>query len=116
MREGWMKVLEVVDKRKAREMAVTHGIQLANAETVHLARETKATVLLANEEEARELATEFGLEVKGCLGLLAEAARRNLISVKDAKKDAKRLMEEGYRISEDVLKEFYNILKPKGSK
>jgi len=37
MHEGWIKVLDVVDKRKAREMAVTHRIHLANAETVQLA-------------------------------------------------------------------------------
>jgi hypothetical protein len=47
--------------------------------------------------EVRELAAEFGLEVRGCLGLLAEAARRELISVKEAKRDAKRLIEEGSR-------------------
>jgi predicted nucleic acid-binding protein len=56
----------VIDKWKAREMAVTHGIHLANAETVQLAREVKASILLANEEEVRDLAAEFGLEVRGC--------------------------------------------------
>jgi len=110
MHEGWIKVLDVVDKWKAREMAVTRRIHLANAETVQLAREVKASILLADEKEVRELAAEFGLEVRGCLGLLAEAARRELISVKEAKRDAKRLIEEGYRISEEVLKEFYIML------
>jgi predicted nucleic acid-binding protein len=110
VREGWIKVLDVVDKWKVREMAATHRIHLANAETVQLAREAKASVLLADEEEVRELAIEFGLEVRGCLGLLVEAARRELMSVKEAKKDAERLIEEGYRISEEVLKEFYIML------
>jgi len=114
--EGWIKVLDVVDKWKAREMAVTRRIHLANAETVQLAREVKANILLADEEEVRELAAEFGLEVRGCLGLLAEAARRELISVKEAKQDAKRLIEEGYRISEEVLKEFYTMLQSEESK
>ncbi|MGC9346309.1 MAG: DUF3368 domain-containing protein, partial [Candidatus Bathyarchaeales archaeon] len=62
------------------------------------------------------LAAEFGLEVRGCLGLLAEAVRRELISVKEAKQDAKRLIEEGYRISEEVLKEFYIMLRSEESK
>lgn len=61
-------------------------------------------------KEVRELAAEFGLEVRGCLGLLAEAARRKLMWVKEAKRDAKRLNEEGYRISEEALKEFYRML------
>jgi len=114
--ESWIKVLDVIDKWKAREMAVTHGIHLANAETVQLAREVKASILLANEEEVRDLATEFGLEVRGCLGLLAEATRRELISVEEAKQDAKRLIDEGYRVSEEVLKEFYTMLGSKESK
>jgi len=58
-----MKVLDVVDRWKARDMAVAHRIHLANAETVQLARESKATLLPADEEEVRELAAEFGLEV-----------------------------------------------------
>lgn len=110
MREDWIKVLDVVDKWKVREMAVRHGVHLTNTETVQLAREAKASILLADEGEVRELATGFGLEVRGCLGLLAEALRRDLISVKEAKQDAKRLVEEGYRISEEVLKEFYTML------
>jgi len=40
-REGWIKVLDVVDKWKAREMATMHGVHLANAETVQLARELR---------------------------------------------------------------------------
>jgi len=108
--EGWINVFDVIDKWKARDMAVAHKIHLANAETVQLAREVKAGILLADEEEVRGLAAEFGLEVRGCLGLLAEASRRGMISVKEAKQDAERLIKEGYRISEEVLKEFYTVL------
>lgn len=114
--EGWIKVVDVVDKWKVREMAVARRIHLANAETVQLAREAKASILLADEEEVREVATEFGLEVRGCLGLLVEAVRRGLISVKEAEQDAKILIEEGYRISEEVLKEFYIMLRSEESK
>jgi len=114
MREGWIKVLDVVDKWKAREMATMHGVHLANAETVQLAREVKATTLLANEEEVRGLADQFGIEVRGCLGLLIEAVKRKLITIKEAKGDAERLIEEGYRVSEEVLKEFYALLRLEG--
>ena len=110
VREGWIEVLEVVDSWKARETAAARRIHLANAETVQLARESKATVLLADEEEVRELAAEFGLEVRGCLGLLVEAARARLIKVGEAKVDAQRLVEEGYRVSEEVLREFFKTL------
>ena len=114
VREGWMRVLDVVDRWKAREMAVGRRIHLANAETVQLARESKADVLLADEEEVRELAAEFGLEVRGCLGLLAEAAGGRLIAVGEAERDARRLVEEGYRVSEEVLRAFYKLLEELG--
>jgi len=110
VREGWIKVLDVIDKWKAREMAVTRGIQLANGETVQLAREVRATTLLADEEEVRELARQFGIEVKGCLGLLIEGVRRKLLTVKDAERDAKRLVEYGYRASGEVSREFHALL------
>ena len=108
--EGWIKILDVIDKWKARELAVAHRIHMANAETIQLTREVKASVLLADEEEVRELAAAFGLEVTGCLGLLAEAVKQELISAEEAKRDAIRLVEEGYRVSEEVLKEFYTLL------
>ena len=114
VREGWMKVLDVVDRWKAREMAVARRIHLANAEIVQLARESKADVLLADEEEVRELAAEFGLEVRGCLGLLAEAAGGRLVTVAEAERDARRLVEEGYRVSEEVLRAFYKLLEELG--
>lgn len=110
MREGWIKVFDVVDKWKARDISVKRGIHRANAETLQFAREMKADILLADEEEVRELAAEFGLEVRGCLGLLVEAVKRKLISIEEAKQDAEMLMEGGYRVSEEVLKEFYNML------
>ena len=113
--EGWIKVLAVTDNWKARELAVVLRIQLANAETVQLAREVKADVLLADEMEVRELAAEFSLGVVGCLGLLVEAVRRGLMSVEEARQDAKRLMDEGYRISKEVLRRFYTILESEGS-
>ncbi|MBC7090501.1 MAG: DUF3368 domain-containing protein [Nitrososphaeria archaeon] len=109
IRQGWIKVHNVLDKQEARKIATAHKIHSSNAETIQLAREIRASILLADEEEVRELATEFGLKVRRCLGLLVESVKQKLISVEDAKNDAKRLIEEGYRISEKVLKEFYNI-------
>jgi len=62
------------------------------------------------------LAAESGLEVRGCLGLLVEAVRQRLISIDEAKQDAERLMEEGYRVSEEVLKKFHDVLRTEEGK
>jgi predicted nucleic acid-binding protein len=114
VQEGWIKVLDVVDKRKAMDMALTRGIHPANTETVQLAQEVKATTLLANEEEVRELASRLGVEVKGCLGLLIEGVKRKLITVREAEESAQRLIEDGYRVSREVLKEFHALLHLEG--
>jgi len=110
VREGWISVIDAVDKSRARETAVDQGIHPANAETVQVAREVKASTLLADEEEVRELAERFEIEVVGCLGLLVEAVRRKLISVREGREDAERLVQEGYRVSDEVLREFYASL------
>ena len=62
------------------------------------------------------MAAESGLEVRGCLGLLVEAVRQRLISIDEAKQDAERLMEEGYRVSEEVLKKFHDVLRTEEGK
>ena len=109
--EGWMKVVDIVDKRKAGETAREHNIQVANAETVQLAQEAKPDFVLANEEEVRSLAQGFGLRIRGCLGVLVEAARRKLISVLEARDKGEELRASGYRMSNEILKSFYVALK-----
>ncbi len=110
VRDGWIKVSDVGNRLKAREIAATRGVHLANAETVQLALESRATTLLADEQEVRELANEFGIGATGCLGILVQAARRKLITTKEAEADAERLVKEGYRTSEAVLREFHDLL------
>ncbi len=108
--EGWVKVVDVTDRGKARELSVRHRIHLPNAETVQLARESGAALILADEEAVRGLAQKSGVNVLGCLGVLVEAVRRGIIGVDEAGEDAERLVEGGYRVGEEVLKEFHNLL------
>lgn len=110
IQDGWIKTLDITGKWKAREMATAHGIHLANAETVQLAHESEAVLILADEGEVRELAQKSGMRVRGCLGVLVEAAKREIIGVDEAREDAEKLMEEGYRVSEEVLREFHDLL------
>lgn len=107
--EGWMRVVDVADKRKARRTAKEQGIQMANAETIQLALEIKPSLLLANEE-VRSLAEEAGLKIRGCLGILIEGARKRLTSVPEARRGVEELRASGYRVSDEILKAFYSIL------
>jgi len=110
--EGWIKVMSVMNKKKVRELAREFGIQIANAETIRLALEVRPDFVLADEEEIRRLAEEEGgFKIRGCLGILIDGARKGLLSVSEARSGAKRLRASGYRISREILKNFYALLK-----
>lgn len=110
MNEGWLKVERVANKDRVVGLTRRHGMSLGNAETVQLASECGAELALADEAEVRELLEEHGVRVRGCIGILVEAARKEVISTKKAKKAIGRLVETGYRISDNVLKEAYRLL------
>jgi len=111
VREGWVRIVDVVNKWKAREIAKEKRIHMANAETIQLARETNPDFVLADEEEVRSLAEEDDFKIRGCLGILVDGVRKKLISISDAKKEVKGLRASGYRMSDEILKAFYDILK-----
>lgn len=73
---------------------------------VQLARETKAGLVLANEEEVRTACQGFNLEVVGCLGVILKAVGADLISPENAQQNLKKLIESGYRIDQISIQYF----------
>ena len=69
-------------------------------EAIALALETNADFLLIDETEGRRAAVQNGVPVKGTLGLLEEAAKRNLVDLTVAvgKLKATRIF-----LSEDIV-------------
>jgi len=109
--DGWIKVMSAANKWKVRELAKKFRIQMANAETVQLALEVKPDFVLADEEEIRRLAEENGHKIRGCLGILIDGVRNGFISASEAKSGVKELRTSGYRVSREILKAFYALLK-----
>lgn len=110
VREGWMKVMRVNDKTGVTDLMRRCGISLGNAETVQLAVESRAELVLADEAEVRMLIEEHSVEVRGCIGVLIEAARRGVISTNEAEKGIENLVETGYRVSDNVLNQARRLL------
>jgi len=110
IREGWVKVRSVGDKAGVADLMRRYGISLGNAETVQLAVEGGAEVALADEADVRELLEKHGVKVRGCIGVVIEAARRGVIGRNEAKKGLERLVESGYRVSDKVLNRAYQLL------
>jgi len=109
--DGWVRVVDVANKWRVRESAKKFKIQTVNAETVQLALEVKPNFVLADEEEIRRLAEENGLKIRGCLGILIDGVRNGFISVSEAKNGVEELRASGYRMSREILKAFYALLK-----
>jgi len=110
VKEDWLKVRSVADKSRVTDLMRKYGISLGNAETIQLAIEDGAELALADEAEVRDLLEERGVKVRGCIGVLIEAAKKGIISTKEAKKAMRRLIETGYRVSDNVLNEAYRLV------
>jgi len=110
VKEDWLKVRSIADKARVTDLMREYGISLGNAETIQLAIEDGAELALADEVEVRNLLEECGVKVRGCIGVLIEAAKKGVISTKEAKKAMRRLIETGYRVSDNVLNEAYRLL------
>ena len=110
VKEDWLKVRSIADKARVTDLMREYGISLGNAETIQLAIEDGAELALADETEVRNLLEEYGVKVRGCIGVLIEAAKKGIISTKEAKKAVRRLTETGYRVSDNVLNEAYRLL------
>jgi len=101
---GFIKVNQVMDKEKVKQVSQEHKVSTINAEVIQLAKEVNAEVVLANEGEVREAAEVSGFNVRGCLGILMEAVKNKTISSRQAIQDVDNLVESGYRISDDIVK------------
>ncbi len=110
MRNGWLMVSSVDDRSKVATLMHRYGISLGNAETIQLAVEYEAELALADEVEVRLLLEEYGVKVRGCIGILIEAAKRGVISMDESKNGIERLVETGYMVSDNVLKRAYELL------
>ncbi len=70
------------------------------AESIVLAAEIKADLLILDEKNGREIAEEQGIKIAGTAAILKRAAEKGLIS--DLKSALDKLQASGFRLSRDV--------------
>lgn len=75
-------------------------IEEAEAEAILLAEQLNADLILLDDRRAREVAEDRGLRVVGTLGILIDAARRNMIDIHSTIAD---LRNTKFRISQQLL-------------
>lgn len=72
------------------------------AEAITLAEQIQADCIVMDESIGRRVAQSHGLQVIGTLGILREAANRNLLDLQDA---VRRLQEHRFHVTQQILDE-----------
>ena len=76
----WIQTQVVADRQRVITIQESQeNIDLGEAEAIALALELKADLLLMDERRGRVVATNYGLQVTGLLGVLVQAKQKNLI-------------------------------------
>ena len=94
----WIKTVDLTDPETA---AVYAELDDGEAETLALANEHDARLVLLDEKVGRQTAEEAGLRVKGTVGILIEAKEEGLIDV--IKPLLIRLQDNGMHLSESLI-------------
>jgi len=101
MQAAWIKVQEVQD-RLAVDVLLDE-LDLGEAETIVLAQELQAALVLMDERKGRRKLDQLGLEKIGTLGLLLRAKELGLMPA--IRPEIERLGETGFSISDRLVAE-----------
>jgi len=110
-KSGWINVKGVCDEEAVRTLMETHGLHLGDAEVVRLALEIRAKLVLVDELRIRKVLGNRGVKVRGCMGILVEAAERCLISPNEAECAIEKLVRTGYRVCSKLIRKVRSLLR-----
>lgn len=103
----FLEVLSVNNEEAVRLFSKGTGLDVGESETIVLAEELNAELILMDERKGRIIAKQMGLQITGTLGILIESYHTKLISSDDVREYMDLLIESGVRISKTL---YNNIL------
>jgi len=98
----WIEVRKVSDNKYLKLMKIF--VDLGEASTIALAVETDDIVIILDDLKARKLGQKLNLKITGTIGVLIKARKKNIIT--STQEVLNRLRDEGFRISDEIEKEF----------
>lgn len=107
IRPAWMQLRELTDAARQEAHGWLRGDLLdpGEAEALALARQLDADWLLTDDTAARVIATRFGIEVHGSLGVVLGAAAAGQLEREEARRDLERLFGSSLWVSPRVRAE-----------
>ena len=86
------------DQAFLRRLAKTHGLHLADADVLTIAKENNAVAVI-DDEVARKTAKVYGIDYVGTTYVLVRAVYEGLIATETAKSAVKDMVSAGWRCS-----------------
>lgn len=111
VKEGSIKVCKIINIEKIKEWSVRYKVSTTNAEVIQLTYELNTNLVLADEEEVRSATEDANFKIKGCLGILIDAVKSNLISCQQAEEDIDNLISSGYRVGDEIVNKLKETLR-----
>ena len=115
-KEDAQKIKTLVDKSiiKVEEINIIdeieqHSLGKGEKAAINLAISRKIDIILLDERKARRIAKFYKLKPKGTIGILIDAWRTNKITKEELKESIKKLIENGYRISEELIIKIFSL-------
>ena len=78
----WIKVLDPNDD--SADISIKYKIHRGEADSILLAKQLNADLLLINERDGREAAKSCGIHVKGTIGIIFDCVKKQIITKIDA--------------------------------